>query len=103
MKKYIIIAFTLLCAVRGVAQQINVAILKLKENGVYDRIHTKWLDKKQMFDIPLWIYFLLFTLGFAALLLLVFVNIYKRKARKGEILLKQENEKLNDSLFESKK
>ncbi len=84
-------------------EQINTGILKLKANGVYDRIHTKWLGEKRIFDVPSWIYFLLFALGLTALLLLVFVNIYKRRVRKGEILLKKENDKLNDSLLENKK
>lgn len=84
-------------------EQINAALLKLKKNGVYDRISIKWLgEKKTVFTIPTWIYFLLGALLLAAMLLFVFVTIYKRRARKGELLLKQENEKLNNLLTENK-
>lgn len=75
-------------------EQINSALLRLKKNGVYDRIHVKWLGEKPTFSIPTWLYFLLGTLLLTALLLSIFVTIYKKRAKKGEILLKEENEKL---------
>lgn len=83
-------------------EQINSALLKLKKNGVYDRIHVKWLGEKPTFSIPTWLYFLLGALLLTALLLSIFVTIYKKRAQKGEILLKEENEKLNALLLENK-
>lgn len=83
-------------------KQIDAAIIKLKKNGIYDQIHMKWLGEKTTFHIPIWIYFLLCALLFTALLLSVFVSIYKRKTKKGEALLKKENEKLNALLIENK-
>lgn len=71
-------------------------------NGVYDRIHVKWLGEKPTFSIPTWLYFLLGALLLTALLLSIFVTIYKKRAKKGEILLKEENEKLNALLLENK-
>lgn len=83
-------------------EQINTALLKLKKNGEYDRIYTKWLESKTALHIPMWIYFLIGTLLLTALLLTLFVHIYKQKAQKGEALLKKENEKLNALLLENK-
>lgn len=74
----------------GLLEQVNAAILKLKKNGVYDRIYTKWLGEKPGFNIPLWIYFLLGALLLTALLLSIFVTIYKRRIRRGEMLFKKE-------------
>lgn len=80
MKQLIIIIFTLL----------------------YNRIQMKWPGAEPAFHIPLWIYFLLSALLLTALLLSVFVTIYKRKAQKGELLLKKENKKLNALLVENR-
>lgn len=83
-------------------EQVNSAILQLKKNGVYDRIHMKWLGEKQIFAMPVWVYFLLGALLMTALLLFIIVSIYKRRAKKGEMLLRAENEKLNALLLEKR-
>lgn len=83
-------------------EQVNSAILQLKKNGVYDRIHMKWLGEKQIFTMPVWVYFLLGALLMTALLLFIIVSIYKRRAKKGEMLLRAENEKLNALLLEKR-
>ena len=82
-------------------EQINAALQTLKNKGIYDRIHTKWLGGRASSDIPLWIYFLLGALLLTAFLLFIFVRIYKRRIKKGELLLKKENEKLNALLLEN--
>ncbi len=82
-------------------KRINAALLKLKRNGVYEKIHTKWLGSGHANPIPMWVYFLLAALALTAVLLYVFVHVYKRKIRKGELLLKAENEKLNALLVEN--
>lgn len=84
-------------------EQINKAMLGLKKNGVYDQIHRKWLGEKPIFSIPLWLYSLVGALLLTALLLFIFVRFYKQRAKKGEKLLKEENEKLNALLLENKK
>lgn len=86
----------------NLVEQINKAILRLKKNGEYDRIHMKWFGEQPKFNIPLWVYFFMGALVLTALLFLVFANIYKRKAKKGEELLQKENEKLNDLLIENR-
>lgn len=83
-------------------EQVNSAILQLKKNGVYDRIHMKWLGENQIFAMPVWVYFLLGALLMTALLLFIIVSIYKRRAKKGEMLLRAENEKLNALLLEKR-
>lgn len=83
-------------------EQINSAILRLKKNGVYDRIHVKWLGEKLVFTIPVWVYFLLGALMLTALLLFIFVSVYKQRIKKGENLLRAENEKLNALLLEKR-
>lgn len=84
-------------------EKINGAMLSLRKNGIYDRIHRKWLGEKLVLSIPLWLYFLLGALLLTALLLFIFVSFYKERAKKGERLLKEENEKLNALLLENKK
>lgn len=86
----------------SLVEQINTAILRLKKNGEYDRIHMKWFGEQPKFSIPLWVYFLMGALLFTALLLSFFANIYKKRAKKGEELLQKENEKLNDLLIENR-
>lgn len=54
-------------------------------------------------SIPVWIYPLLCALLLTALLLFIFVSIYKRRIKRGERLLKEENEKLNALLLEKRK
>lgn len=71
-------------------EQVNTTILELKKNGIYDRIYLKWLGEKANFNVPLWIYFLLGALLLTALLLSIFVTIYKQRIKKGEILFKKE-------------
>lgn len=83
-------------------EQVNSALLRLKKNGVYDRIHMKWFVDKTVFTIPVWVYFLLGALLLTALLLFIFVSIYKQKIKKGEMLLRAENEKLNALLLEKR-
>ncbi|WP_294473922.1 ATP-binding protein [uncultured Bacteroides sp.] len=83
-------------------EQVNSALLQLNENGVYDRIRMKWFGEKTVFTIPVWVYFLLGALLLTALLLFFFVNIYKQKIKKGEKLLRAENEKLNTLLLEKR-
>lgn len=84
-------------------EQVNAAVVKLKNNGIYDRIHMKWLGGKPVFTVPSWVYFLIGALILTALLLSIFISIYKKRIKRGEILLKNENEKLNDLLLENKK
>lgn len=83
-------------------EQINKAILHLKKSGEYDRIHMKWFGEPPAFSIPIWVYFLIGALLLTAVLLFVFTNIYKRRAKEGEVLLQMENEKLNALLVENK-
>lgn len=83
-------------------EQINSAIHRLKKNGVYDQIYMKWLGEKPVFTIPMWLYFFLGALMLTALLLIVFVSIYKQRIKKGEMLLRAENEKLNALLLEKR-
>ncbi len=75
-------------------KQINAAILKLKANGVYQQLQKKWLGIEPAPYTPVWVRFLISLLFVAAILLYVFVRIYKKRARRGEKLLKKENEKL---------
>lgn len=82
--------------------QVEAALLTLRKNGIYDQIRTKWMGDKQPFRMPGWVYVVLATLVLTALLLYFFVYIYKRRARRSELLLKEENEKLNASLAENK-
>lgn len=83
-------------------EQVDSVILRLKKNGVYDRIHKKWLGEQRVFTIPAWVYFLLGALLLTALLLFSFVSIYKKRIKKGEMLLRAENEKLNTLLLEKR-
>lgn len=82
--------------------RINAELVKLKKNGVYNRIHAKWLETEPEFEVPVWVYFLMGALALAAVLLYIFVRIYKRKIKKGELLLQAENKKLNVLLAENK-
>lgn len=84
-------------------EQIDAAVLKLKKAGVYDRIYMKWLGEKPVFTIPLWLYSLLGALLLTAVLLFIFVSVYKKRVKRGEKLLKEENEKLNALLLENRK
>lgn len=84
-------------------EQIDAAVLKLKKSGVYDRIYMKWLGEKLVFTIPLWIYSLLGALLLTAVLLFIFVSIYKKRVKRGERLLEEENEKLNALLLENRR
>lgn len=86
MKKYITAAVTLLCVV----------------TRSYSRSYDIINEAEPAFHIPLWIYFLIGALLLTALLLSIFVTIYKRRAHKGEHLLKKENEKLNALLIENR-
>ena len=52
--------------------------------------------------IPLWVTFFMGTLLLTAVLLCIFVRIYKRRIKRGEALLKRENHKLNSLLEENK-
>lgn len=83
-------------------EQVNSAIQRLKKNGVYNRIHLKWLGEQPVFTVPIWVYFLLGAFLLTAMLLFTFVSIYKRKVKKGEMLLREENEKLNALLLEKR-
>lgn len=84
-------------------EQIDAAVLKLKKSGVYSRIYMKWLGEKPVFTIPLWLYSLLGALLLTAVLLFIFVSIYKKRVKRGERLLKEENEKLNALLLENRR
>ena len=83
-------------------ERINWALARLKENGEYDRIRTKWLGAEPAFHIPAWVYSLIGALVLTGLLLFIFVRIYKMRAKKGEALLIRQNETLNTSLSENK-
>lgn len=75
-------------------EQINAVIDKLKANGKYAQLQKKWLKMKSSSSVPLWVRFVISVLLITAILLYIFVRIYKKRARKGEELLKKENEKL---------
>ncbi len=81
--------------------RIDEAVLKLKRNGIYNRISTKWMGKDKVSYIPIWVYFLMVSLFFTAFLMYFFVRIYKKRAQRSERLLRQEYEKLNTLYIEN--
>lgn len=82
-------------------EQIDTALAKLKKNGAYARIYNKWIGSEPTFEIPVWIYFLIGTLLLTAILLTIFVRIFKQRIKNGKLLLQTENKKLNALLCEN--
>lgn len=82
-------------------EQINGTLRKLEENGIYDRIYTKWFGEKNRLHIPTWMYLLLGALLLTALLLYIAVHFYKQKIKRGKSLLQKENKKLNNVVLEN--